>query len=114
MGMTQNLNELMKQAQQMQESMQKAQQSLAELIVYGRAGGTMVEIKMNGKHEVLEVNLHTSMLDDKEMLSDLLVAAFNNAVSKVEKASKEKIAELTAGLNIPTDFMQMKDDEKEG
>ncbi|KTD62513.1 YbaB/EbfC family nucleoid-associated protein [Legionella spiritensis] len=113
MDINQNLGNLMKEAQKMQQRMQEAQQQLSQLIVQGESGGGMVKIKMNGRHDVTEVKIKPSLLEeDPEMLEDLVAAAVNNAVRKVEAASKEKISQLTAGLNIPTDFMQ-KDDDKE-
>lgn len=107
MNMDQNLGNLMKEAQKMQQRMQDAQQQLSELTVRGESGGNMVTIEMNGRHEVKSINIKpTAMEEDTEFLTDLLIAAFNDAVRKIEKASKEKIAQLTAGLNIPTDFMK--------
>ncbi len=106
MTFNQNLNELMKQAQIMQQRMQDAQQELGELVVSGESGGGMVKIKMNGRHEVLEINANPSLHDDVDMLLDLVIAAVNDSVRKVEKASKEKIAQLTAGLNLPTDILK--------
>lgn len=106
MDMNQNLNNLMKEAQKMQQRMQEAQQQLSQLTVSGESGGGMVKIEMNGRHDVLGVKINPSVLDEVEMLQDLIQAAVNDAVRKVEKASKEKISQLTAGLNIPTDFMK--------
>ncbi|GGI83723.1 YbaB/EbfC family nucleoid-associated protein [Legionella impletisoli] len=106
MDINQNLNNLMKEAQKMQQRMQEAQQQLSQLIVTGESGGGMVKIKMNGRHEPVEVKINPSILEEVEMVEDLVLAAFNDAVRKVEKASKEKISQLTAGLNIPTDLMQ--------
>ncbi|MBA3536424.1 MAG: YbaB/EbfC family nucleoid-associated protein [Tatlockia sp.] len=112
MDINQNLGNLMKEAQKMQQRMQEAQEQLSKLIVEGESGGGMVKIKMNGRHDVAEVKIApTLMEEDVEMMEDLVAAAINDAVRKVEKASKEKISQLTAGLNIPTDFM--KGDEKE-
>lgn len=106
MNMNQNLNDLMKEAQKMQERMQEAQQQLSQLKVQGESGGGMVKIEMNGRHDVTSVKLSPALLnEDSEMLEDLIAAAINDAVRKVEKASKDKISQLTAGLNIPTDFM---------
>lgn len=111
MDMNQNLGNLMKEAQKMQQRMQEAQQQLSQLVVIGEAGGGMVTIKMNGRHDVTEVKIKpTIMEEDVEMLEDLIAAAVNDAVRKIEKVSKEKISQLTAGLNIPTDLMG---DEKE-
>lgn len=111
MDINQNLGNLMKEAQKMQQRMQEAQQQLSELIVSGEAGGGMVAIKMNGRHDVTEVKIKPTLLDDDvEMLEDLVAAAINDAVRKIEKASKDKISQLTAGLNIPTDLMGGKDE----
>jgi DNA-binding YbaB/EbfC family protein len=111
----QNLGKLMEEAQKMQKRMQDAQEQLGNLNVKGEAGGGMVAITINGRHEVLSVKIASTLMegdvDMLEMLEDLIRAAMNDAVRKVEKASKEKISELTAGLNIPTDFMK-KDDDK--
>jgi DNA-binding YbaB/EbfC family protein len=110
--MNQNLGNLMKEAQKMQQRMQEAQEQLSQLIVSGESGGGMVKVEMNGRHDVIKVKISPSLLDEEiEMLEDLFAAAVNDAVRKVEKVSKEKITQLTAGLNIPTDFMQ--GDEKE-
>jgi DNA-binding YbaB/EbfC family protein len=112
MNMNQNLGNLMKEAQKMQQRMQEAQEQLSQLIVSGESGGGMVKVEMNGRHDVIKVKISPSLLDEEiEMLEDLFAAAVNDAVRKVEKVSKEKITQLTAGLNIPTDFMQ--GDEKE-
>ena len=112
MDINQNLGNLMKEAQKMQQRMQEAQQQLSELVVVGEAGGKMVTIKMNGRHDVTEVNIKPSLMEeDVEMLEDLVAAAVNDAVRKIEKVSKEKITQLTAGLNIPTDLMGDTDKE---
>lgn len=96
------LGGLMKQAQKMQEDMQKAQAELATLEVEGQAGGGMVKVTMNGRHEIRRVNLDDSLMgDDKEMLEDLLAAAVNDAVRKVEQQSSDKMSGLTAGMNLP-------------
>lgn len=82
--------------------MQKAQAELATLEVEGQAGGGMVKVTMNGRHEIRRVNLDDSLMnDDKEMLEDLLAAAVNDAVRKVEQQSSEKMSGLTAGMNLP-------------
>lgn len=112
MDMNQNLGNLMKEAEKMQKKMQEAQEQLTKLVVFGEAGGGMIKIEMNGRHDILKVKVNPSLMeDDVEMLEDLIAAAVNDAVRKVEKASKEKISQLTAGLNIPADFL--KDGEKE-
>ena len=112
MDINQNLSNLMKEAQKMQKRMQEAQEDLAKLIVVGKSGGNLVEVEMNGRHDVLRVKISPTLLEeDLEMLEDLIKAACNDAVRKVEKVSKDKITQLTAGLNIPTDLL--KDEGKE-
>lgn len=107
MNINQDLGKLMAEAQKMQQRMQEAQQQLSELTVTGEAGGGLVKILMNGRHDVSQVTINpTLMEEDAEMLGDLVAAAVNDAVRKVEKASKEKISKLTAGLNIPTDLLK--------
>ncbi len=96
------LGNLMKQAQKMQEDMQKAQEELKNLEVEGQAGGGMVNVTMTGKHEVKKVHIDDSMInDDKEMLEDLIAAAMNDASNKIEQLTKEQMSGLTAGLNLP-------------
>lgn len=110
MDINQNLGNLMKEAQKMQQRMQEAQQQLTELVIDGVSGGGMITITMNGRHDVTGVKIKPTLLDeDVEMLEDLIAAAINDAVRKIEKASKEKISQLTAGLNIPTDLMNKED-----
>lgn len=106
MDINQNLGNLMKEAQKMQQRMQEAQQELSRLVVTGESGGGMVHVEMNGRHDVTKVKIKPTLMDeDVEMLEDLVAAAVNDAVRKIEKVSKEKISQLTAGLNIPTDLM---------
>lgn len=113
MDMNQNLGNLMKEAQKMQQRMQEAQDQLGKLIVNGKSGGGMVDVEMNGRHDVIKLKINPSLMEeDVEMIEDLVAAAFNDAVRKVETASKEKISQLTAGLNIPTDFMKTDDDKE--
>ena len=96
------MGNLMKQAQKMQEDMQKAQEEVARLEVEGQAGGGMVKVVMNGRHEIRKVSLDDSLMeDDKEMIEDLLAAAVNDAVRRVEQQTQEKMAGITAGLNLP-------------
>lgn len=94
---------MMKQAQQMQERMQKAQQEIASLEVVGEAGAGMVKVTMLGNHNVRRVAIDPSLMseDDQEMLEDLIAAAVNDAVRRVEVASKEKMAAVTGGMNLP-------------
>lgn len=96
------IGNLMKQAQLMQENLQKAQQKIAELTVEGSAGAGMVQVVMTGKHDVKRVRIDPSLLgEDKEMLEDLIAAAVNDAVRKVETATQEMMAEVTAGMPLP-------------
>lgn len=96
---------MMKQAQQMQENMQKMQEQLGEIDVEGQSGAGMVKITMSCKHVVRRIHIDPSLLgDDKDMLEDLLAAAFNDAVRRAEVTSQEKMAGFTAGLNLPPGF----------
>ena len=96
------LGGLMKQAQQMQTNMKKAQDELAKIEVEGQAGSGMVKVVMTCAYEVRRVTLDDSMMgDDKEMLEDLIVAAVNDAVKKAAATSKEKMSGFGAGLNLP-------------
>ncbi len=96
------LGNLMKQAQVMQESLRKAQEQLAQIEVTGNAGGGMVTVTMTCRHDVRRVQIDPSLMkDDREVLEDLVAAAMNDAVRKAEQTSQEKMAGLTAGLNIP-------------
>ena len=100
-----DLGQLMKQAQRMQEQMQKAQEELAGIEVSGEAGGGLVKIRMSCKHEVRGITLDPALLgDDREMLEDVLVAAFNDALRKVERTSQEKLGGMTSGLGLPPGF----------
>jgi DNA-binding YbaB/EbfC family protein len=97
-----NFNDLMKQAQAMQANMQKAQAEIANIEVIGEAGGGMVKVTMNGRHEVKRVQIEASVGgEDREMLEDLIAAAANDAVHKVEARVQEKMASFTSGLQLP-------------
>ncbi len=96
------LGNLMKQAQKMQAEMQKAQEELANMEVTGESGGGMVKVVMTGRHDVKRVSIDDTLLEeDKEMLEDLLAAAVNDAVRQIEKRTQERMAGMTAGLNLP-------------
>ena len=96
------LGNLMKQAQQMQVQMQEAQEELGNLEVQGEAGGGMVRLTMTCRHEVRGIQIDDALLgEDKDMLEDILVAAFNDALRKAEKTSQEKFSGMTAGLGLP-------------
>ena len=97
-----NFSDLMKQAEAMQANMQKAQAEIAQLEVIGESGGGMVKVVMTGRHEVKRVQIEPSVVgEDREMLEDLIAAAANDAVHKVEARVQEKMASLTAGLQLP-------------
>jgi DNA-binding YbaB/EbfC family protein len=96
------LGNLMKQAQQMQADMQKAQQEIANLEVTGESGGGLVKVTMTGRHEARRVEIDDSLVaDDKDMLEDLIAAAINDASHKVETVTQERMSGLTAGMNLP-------------
>jgi DNA-binding YbaB/EbfC family protein len=96
---------LMKQAQQMQENMKKAQEQLASLEVEGQSGAGMVKVVMTCRHDVKRVSIDESLLkDDKDMLEDLIAAAVNDAVRRVENTVQEKMAGVTAGMPLPPGF----------
>ena len=96
------IGNLMKQAQQMQENLKKAQEQIAELEVEGVSGAGLVKVTMNGKHDVRRVSIDASLMsDDKEMLEDLVAAAVNDAVRKVESVTQEKMSSVTAGMPLP-------------
>ncbi|MDR3399581.1 MAG: YbaB/EbfC family nucleoid-associated protein [Pandoraea sp.] len=100
-----NIAGLMKQAQQMQENMKKAQEQLALIEVEGQSGAGLVKVVMTCKNEVRRVTIDPSLLaDDKDMLEDLVVAAFNDAARKAEATAQEKMGGLTAGLPLPPGF----------
>lgn len=101
--MKNGLSNLMQQAQKMQAQMQKAQDELKNLEVEGAAGGGLVKVTMMGSHEVRRVTIDKSLLEgeDKDMLEDLIAAAVNDAVHKLEKETQEKMSGLTSGLSLP-------------
>ncbi|MBB5207034.1 YbaB/EbfC family nucleoid-associated protein [Chiayiivirga flava] len=95
------LGNLMQQAQKMQENMQRAQEELAQLEVNGQAGAGMVQITLTGKMDVRRVRIDKTAADDLEMLEDLIAAAFNDAVNKVNQETQKRMAQATAGMPIP-------------
>jgi DNA-binding YbaB/EbfC family protein len=96
------MGNLMKQAQQMQEKMQKAQEELANSEVTGESGAGLVKITMTGRHDVKRVELDDSvMTEDKELLEDLLAAAVNDAVRKIEEKNQSQMSSMTAGMGLP-------------
>lgn len=99
------LGNIMQQAQKMQEDFKKAQEELAGMQVLGESGGGLVTILMTGKREARKVTIDSSLVgEDKDMLEDLVAAAINDAVNKVAKMKKEKMAGITAGLPLPPGF----------
>jgi len=93
---------LMKQAQQMQENLKKAQEEIAGMEVEGQAGAGMIKVVMTGRHDVKRVSIDPSLMsEDKDMLEDLIAAAVNDAVRRVEAATQEKMGGLTSGLGLP-------------
>ena len=96
------LGQLMRQAQQMQENLKKAQDELGQLEVTGQSGGGMVKVTMSCKHEVRRMDIDPALLDDdKDMLEDLIAAAVNDACRKVEKTTQEKMSGLAGGMGLP-------------
>jgi DNA-binding YbaB/EbfC family protein len=100
-----NFGNMMKQAEALQRNMQKAQEEIARMEVTGEAGGGMVKVTMTGKHEVKRVQIEPAVMgDDREMLEDLLAAAINDAVRRVESESQERMAGMMSGLKLPPGF----------
>jgi DNA-binding YbaB/EbfC family protein len=99
------MGNLMKQAQQMQDKMAKMQEDMAKLEVVGESGAGMVKVTMMGNHNVRRVEIDDALVgDDKEMLEDLIAAAINNAVSRVEQNNKDQMGEMTGGMDLPPGF----------
>ena len=107
------IGDLMKQAQQMSQQMQQAQEELAKVEITGESGAGLVKIVINGKHEARKVEIDPELLsrgnseksvEDRQVLEDLIAAAFNNAVHRLEAEHKDKMGGLAAGLGIPSDF----------
>ena len=100
-----NIGQLMKQAQMMQENMRRMQEQLGSVEVEGQSGSGTVKVVMTCRHEVRRVSIDASLMgDDREMLEDLLAAAFNDAARRVEAAVAEKMSGVTAGLGLPPGF----------
>lgn len=99
------IGNLMKQAQKMQENMQRAQQEIAQLEVTGQSGGGLVAIVISGNHACKRITIDPSLLaDDKDMLEDLITAAFNDAVQRLEVATRDRMTDATAGMQLPAGF----------
>ncbi len=100
-----DLNELMKQARRMQEQMQKAQEELANTVITGESGAGMVQVSMNGRHDVKAVKLADGLLgEDKEVVEDLIAAAINDAVRKIEDKNKNAMGNMAGGFQMPEGF----------
>ena len=99
-----NIAQLMQQAQQMQENMARAQEEVAALEATGSAGGGMVSVTLGGRMDCRKVRIDPSVFADPEMAEDLVAAAFNDAVNKINAASQEKMAGATAGMQLPPGF----------
>jgi DNA-binding YbaB/EbfC family protein len=96
------IGNMMKQAQMLQANMQKAQSEIATIVCVGESGGGMAKVTMSGKHEVSRVQIDQALMgDDKDMLEDLIAAAINDAVHKVEKATADKMQSAMAGVSLP-------------
>jgi len=99
-----NIAQLMQQAQKVQENLKKAQEELAGLEVTGEAGGGLVKVRMNGRHEVARVRIDPEVAEDREMIEDLVAAAINDAVQRIAEATRERMSGLTGGLPMPPGF----------
>lgn len=97
-----SMGKIMQQAQEMQSKMQEAQKELAKMEITGESGAGMIKVVMTGKHEVKNVHIDPAALEENtEFLEDLIAAAINDAVQNVESESKEKMSEMTGGMNLP-------------
>lgn len=100
-----NMKDIVAKAKEMQQQMQDAQQKLKSIIVIGIAGGGLVKAHVNGLHHALRVEISPTLFsEDKDMLEDLIVAAFNDATNKIEETVKQKMAELTKDIQLPEDI----------
>ncbi|MEI6412912.1 MAG: YbaB/EbfC family nucleoid-associated protein [Pseudomonadota bacterium] len=100
-----NIGSMMKQAQKMQESLQKAQEQLANEEITGESGGGLVKVTLNGNNEARRIHIDPSLMgDDREMLEDLVAAAINDAVHRIAQKKQESMSGLTAGLGLPPGF----------
>ena len=103
--MMNGMGDIMKKAQQMQEEMKKAQEEAAKAEVTGEAGAGLVKVTMNGRHDVRKVDIDSSLMsEDKEILEDLMAAAVNDAVRRVEENQKEKMSGMMSGMGMPPGF----------
>lgn len=99
------IGDLMKQAQEMQAKMQEMQQNLEKAEVVGESGAGLIKVTMNGRHDAKRVEIDPSLLgEDKEILEDLIAAAINDAVRKVEQNNQQSMSDLTGGIDLPAGF----------
>ena len=99
------LGNIMAKAQEMQEKVQKMQEEVANMEVIGESGAGLIKVRMTGRHDVREVNIDSSLMnEDKEVLEDLIAAAMNDAVRRAEQGQQEKMSSLTAGIPMPPGF----------
>ncbi|MGP1946926.1 MAG: YbaB/EbfC family nucleoid-associated protein [Arsenophonus sp. NC-PG7-MAG3] len=104
-GKDNGLGNLMKQAQQMQEKMQKVQEEIANMEVIGESGAGLVKVTINGAHNCRRIEIDPSLItDDKDMLEDLIAASFNDAARRIEEAQKEKMTNVSNGMQLPAGF----------
>tara|TARA_R110002167_G_scaffold49184_4_gene144218 strand:+ start:4661 stop:4981 length:321 start_codon:yes stop_codon:yes gene_type:complete len=100
-----DINELMKQAKQMQEQMQRAQQEAAKIVLVGESGAGLVKVHMNGRHDVQKVELDAGLMgEDKDVIEDLIAAAINDVVKKIEEKNRDNMSGMAAGLKLPEGF----------
>ncbi len=103
--MVNNMGDMMKKAQKMQEDMQKAQEEAAKVEITGESGAGLVKVTMNGRHDVRKVDIDPSLMtEEKDILEDLLAAAINDAVRRVEANQKDKMSGMMSGLGLPPGF----------
>lgn len=99
-----NISQLMQQAQKVQEDLKKAQAEMAEMEITGEAGGGLVKVVMSGQYEVRKVSIDPDTGDDREMIEDLVAAAVNDAVNRIQSAMQERMSGLTGGMPMPPGF----------
>ena len=94
-----NMNKLMKQAKEMQDKMMQTQKEIESMEIEGNSGGGAVKVKLNGKKEIISLNISDELLkDDKEMLEDMIIACINQAQQEVDKISKDKMGAISGGM----------------
>jgi nucleoid-associated protein EbfC len=100
-----SIGDIMKQAQEMQETLQRAQQDIANMEISGESGAGMVRVVMTGRHDIKRVQIDPALMnEDREMLEDLIAAAVNDANRRLEQATRDKMAGFASSLNLPAGF----------